>query len=144
MAVPLQARGARASLRRIGKRARKVKVCLPCGRKEAAMKPVRRWSLAVAAAAAALLAAGAAQAHWRGNGVQFGIAPPMYAPAFPYHHGPYHHGPYHYAPPAYHPPPAATEGCYAGAWVCPLQGPAWVGSPCACPTSRGQAWGRAR
>jgi len=103
------------------------------------MEQVRRWSLALAAGAAALLAAGAAQAHWHGSGGFYvGVAPPLYAPAYPYHR------PYHYAPPVYHAPPAATEGCYAGAWVCPLEAPAHVGMPCACPTGRGQAWGRAR
>ncbi len=99
------------------------------------MERVRRWFLAAAAAMMALQAAGAAEAHWRGNGgVYVGVAPPLHAPAYPYRHG----------PPVYHAPPAATEGCYAGAWVCLLEAPAHVGMPCACPTGRGQAWGRAR
>ena len=103
------------------------------------MKRLFGWFLALAAAATVLSAAGAAQAHWRGNGgVYVGIAPPVYASPYPYYR------PYHYAPPAYHAAPAATEGCYAGAYVCPLEGPSQVGMPCACPTSRGQAWGRAR
>lgn len=103
------------------------------------MARIGRWFLALAAMAAALAATGAAEAHWRGGGgVYVGIAPPLYAPAYPYYR------PHHYSPPAYYAPPAATEGCYAGAYVCPLDGPAAVGMPCACPTGRGQAWGRAR
>lgn len=98
------------------------------------MDRVRRWAMAVAAVAA-LLAAGAAEAHWRG-GVYVGVAPPPYSPYSSYR-------PY-YAPPVYHAPPAATEGCYAGDYVCPLEGPAAVGMPCSCPTGRGAAWGRAR
>jgi hypothetical protein len=137
MAVPQQARGARASLRRIGKWRRKVKVWLPCTRKEAAMERIWRWGMA-AATVAALLGAGAAEAHWRGGGgVYFGVAPPLYSSPYPSYRP-------DYAPPAYYAPPAATEGCYAGAYVCPLEGPAAVGMPCSCPTSRGQAWGRAR
>ncbi len=96
------------------------------------MDGIGRRFLALSGVVAALLAAGAAEAHWRG-GPYVGIAPPMYAPAYP-----------HYRPHYYSPPPAATEGCYAGAWVCPLDGPAAVGAPCACSTGRGQAWGRAR
>ena len=56
-------------------------------------------------------------------------------------------GPGGYGPPygyAYQPPPMAGEGCYAGAWVCPLDRPAAVGEPCGCPTGQGTAWGRAR
>ena len=74
---------------------------------------------------------------WRGNGgVYLGLGPYPYSPYPTYRPD--------YAPPAYYAPPAATEGCYAGAYVCPLEGPAAVGMPCSCPTSRGQAWGRAR
>ena len=100
------------------------------------MERFRRWGLA-AAAMAVLLGAGAAEAHWRGNGsVYLGMGPYPYSPYPTYR-------PY-YAPPAYYAPLAATEGCYAGAYVCPLEGPAAVGMPCSCPTGRGQAWGRAR
>lgn len=98
------------------------------------MERIWRWGMA-AATVAALLGAGAAEAHWRG-GVYVGVGPYPYSP-YPTHR------PY-YAPPIYHAPPAATEGCYAGAYVCPLEGPAAVGMPCSCPTGRGQAWGRAR
>jgi hypothetical protein len=79
------------------------------------------WSLA---GGLALSGAAAGQGHWRGGGF-VGAVP---------------HGYYHPPPP----PPVADEGCYAGAYVCPLDRPAVVGEPCACPTAQGMAWGRAR
>jgi hypothetical protein len=78
------------------------------------------WGLA---GVLALGGAAAAQGHWRGGG---------FVGAVPYGH---------YHPP---PPPVAEEGCYAGAYVCPLDRPAVVGEPCGCPTAQGTAWGRAR
>jgi hypothetical protein len=141
--MPQQARGVRASVPRIGKPWHKVKVCLICvqasRQSEAAMEPIRRHFVGVALAMATVLLAGtaAAQPRW-GGGVHFGWGPP------PFHH-PHHYPPPYYGAPHYPPPaPVASEGCYAGAYVCPLEGPARVGMPCSCPTGQGQAWGRAR
>lgn len=78
------------------------------------------WGVAFAVAACG---AAAAQGYWRGG---------VYVGAGPY---------------SYHPPPTpvvASEGCYAGAWVCPLERPAYVGAPCACATGQGTVWGQAR
>ena len=109
----------------------------------------QRGALALAAvlgaALAGLVAGEPALAHSRwGGGVYFGFGPPVYAPLYPAwrHHYP---APSYYAP-AYPPVavPAASEGCYAGPYVCPLEGPAQVGMPCSCPTAQGRAWGRAR
>lgn len=73
----------------------------------------------------ALSGAAAAHGYWRG-GVFFGVVPYGATYGHPY------------------PPPMAGEGCYAGAYVCPLDRPAAVGAPCGCPTAQGTAWGRAR
>ncbi len=103
------------------------------------MKPIHRHLVGVGLAVGTLLAAGtaAAQLRWWG-GVQLGWGPPAY-------YSPHHYPPPYYAAPHYPPPaPAASEGCYAGPYVCPLEGPARVGMPCSCPTGQGQAWGRAR
>ena len=87
------------------------------------MRLAAGWLLAVSL----LAPASGAVAHWRwGGGMAWG-------PAYP------HDAPHHYAP-----PPPASEGCYAGAWVCPLDRPALVGQPCGCPTGQGTAWGQAR
>ena len=99
------------------------------------MEPIRRHTSGVVLTVGAVLVAGAvsAQPRW-GGGMQFGWGPPAY-----------HHSPPYYAVPHYPPPaPVASEGCYAGPYVCPLEGPARVGMPCSCPTGQGQAWGRAR
>jgi hypothetical protein len=87
----------------------------------------------LAMTAATAVGAASAQPRW-GAGVQFGWGPPPY-------HQPYYPSPYRHAPP---PAPVAGEGCYAGPYVCPLEGPARVGMPCSCPTAQGPAWGRAR
>jgi len=99
------------------------------------MERIGRRLAGVVLAMATVLVAGVASAQPRwGGSLQFGWGPPVY----------------HYPPPYYvvphHPPPApiAGEGCYAGPYVCPLEGPARVGMPCSCPTAQGQAWGRAR
>lgn len=46
-----------------------------------------------------------------------------------------------YVPPAAPPGPSGPV-CRAGAVTCPLPGPVPSGEPCACPTGRGDAWGR--
>ena len=109
-----------------------------------------------ALAAAALAAPSPAYAWWRG-GVFFGfppIAPFYYAPPPVFYYPP---PPVIYAPPpaAYAPPPAyampppsttprdaAGPVCHAGLYVCPLDAPAPIGSPCSCPTNTGRAGGR--
>lgn len=72
-------------------------------------------------------------------------------------------GPYYYAPPqVYYPPPVvytpapipyiqrhdtasqAPLRCDAGAYICPLQGNASAGAPCACPTEKGRINGIVR
>jgi len=70
--------------------------------------------------------------RWYGG---FYVAPPVeMAPS-----------PYYYAPPYYAPPaPAASGGCYAGPYVCPLNAPAYAGQSCACDTDQGRVWGQAR
>lgn len=105
---------------------------------------IRLLVLGVLAGCAWIAAAEARGGHWAG-GVYVGVAPPVYLSPFPQ---PYY-APRHYYPPVpYHAAPysrpAASEGCYAGAYVCPLEGPALVGMPCSCPTIQGPAWGRAR
>lgn len=108
-----------------------------------------RWAAraAIPAATGAVLAvlatAGPADArgNWHGGGgVYFGVPPLYLAP--PLFASPYY-DPY-YAPRPYYPAPAATEGCYAGPYVCPLEAPSQVGMPCSCPTAQGRAWGSAR
>jgi len=105
---------------------------------------MRRTRLVLAGiVAAAAMAAGVASAQpgW-GAGVQFGWGPPHHRPyPTPYHYAPHHYAPHRYVPP---PAPVAGEGCYAGPYVCPLEGPARVGMPCSCPTAQGHVWGRAR
>jgi hypothetical protein len=102
---------------------------------------VIRLLLPAALALAAVTAPSAAHAWWRG-GIYFGLPPVVVAPS------PYYYPPAYYAPPAvYAPPPvyapAAGQACYAGPYVCPLEGPAAAGAPCSCPTNNGRAGGRA-
>jgi len=108
---------------------------------------------AVAPAAATDGSTLAQRVHWRG-GVHFGFTVPVpvvppYYPG-PYYSPPYYPGPYYPAPrrayPHYYAPPRlmASEGCYAGPYVCPLEGSAAVGMPCSCPTAQGRVWGYAR
>jgi hypothetical protein len=113
--------------------------------------------------AAAIIGIGAAampapaQAWWRGGwgfgGVVIGvppvvIAPPavVYAPPPP---------PVYYAPPPvayYGPAPAVAatpvstsgQGCYAGAYVCPLEQATPVGANCSCPANEGRVYGQVR
>ncbi len=73
----------------------------------------------------------AARGYWSG-GVYIGVPPVVISP-YP-----------HYPPAPYHARPAASEGCYAGPYVCPLEAHSVVGMPCSCPTVQGPAWGRAR
>ncbi|MCC6717008.1 MAG: hypothetical protein IT555_03915 [Acetobacteraceae bacterium] len=103
----------------------------------------RRLVVTIAMVLAGLAAATPAPAHGR-VGVYFGMVPPVYLSPYPYPYPyprPYYPPHPYYAAPA---PPAATEGCYAGPYVCPLEGPSAVGMPCSCPTTQGRAWGRAR
>ena len=110
-----------------------------------------RYSGLAALVGAGLVACGlvaSAAAHGRvSGGVYFDFGPPAYGPpvyAAPFPgYRPYY--PPHYGAPSYvAPAPAASEGCYAGPYVCPLEGPAQVGMPCSCPTVQGRAWGQAR
>jgi hypothetical protein len=101
--------------------------------KEATMQWIRLVPAGIAMATAMLAGTAAAQPGWSG-GVHFGWGPPHP------HYRPYAPS-YHYTPP---PAPVAQEGCYAGPYVCPLEGPARLGMPCSCPTAQGPAWGRAR
>ena len=80
-----------------------------------------------------------ARNNW-GGGVYFGVMPPVHVVPYPSYPPPYYPRTPYYAAPA----PAASEGCYAGPYVCPLEGPAQAGMPCSCPTTQGRAWGRAR
>jgi uncharacterized membrane protein len=95
------------------------------------------------AMAGTLFFPGSAQAWWRhgphwGGGIYIG--PPVYVPPPPVYYPP----PAYYAPPTYY-GPAATGGCYAGPYVCPLQGATPAGAPCSCPTNEGgRVAGRAR
>ena len=79
--------------------------------------------------------------------VGFGFGFPVFAPFYPFY-GPFDGSPVVFAPaPVVYtqPPPynAAPAGrCYAGAYVCPLQRPSTVGSPCSCPTNTARAAGR--
>ena len=113
----------------------------------------------------------AAQAYWRGGyfigvpGVY--VAPPPYAYYPPAYYPPAYFPPAGY-PPAYYPPPGTGappasfaaplpaspsstdspplppgQACFAGAWICPLDQPTPIGSPCACSAGGGKAWGRA-
>ena len=78
--------------------------------------------------------------------VGFGFGFPVFAPFVPFYpfYGPQvivAQSPVIYTqPPPYNPAP--TGRCYAGAYVCPIQRPATVGSPCSCPTNRARAPGR--
>ena len=103
----------------------------------------RRTMAAILVMLAGLAAAGPAAAHGRvGGGAYFGVLPPVYLSPYPTPYPrPYYPPPPYYAAPA---PPAATEGCYAGPYVCPLEAPSAVGMPCSCPTTQGRVWGRAR
>jgi hypothetical protein len=101
---------------------------------------VIRFLLAAGLALAAVAAPSAAHAWWRG-GIYFGFPPVVVAP-YPY----YYPAPYY--PPVYYPPPPesaqpAGQACYAGPYVCPLEGPVAAGAPCSCPTNNGRAAGRA-
>jgi hypothetical protein len=112
----------------------------------------------VAAALLATLAAPLpAHAWWRGGGFGVGLAagtlfglavPALTAPGY-YYPPPVYYAPppvYYAPPPAYAAPgyvaPASGQGCYAGAYVCPLDRPSPVGSPCSCPSNQGRAYGR--
>lgn len=82
--------------------------------------------------------------HWRG-GVFLApptlfLAPPLYYRGYSGHG----YGGYSAYSQGYYPAPTASEGCYAGPYVCPLEGPAQVGMPCSCPTGDGRSWGQAR
>lgn len=106
------------------------------------MHHTRRWTIlslfGASLLGAAIAGTAPAQAHGRvRGGVYFGVVPPVYAGPYPY---PYHS----YAPPPYYAAPAASGGCYAGPYVCPLDAPAQLGAPCSCPTAQGPVWGRAR
>ena len=77
-----------------------------------------------------------ARGYWAG-GVSIGVVPPVFISPYPRpYYGPGPYGGYSR--------PAASEGCYAGPYVCPLEAPSVVGMPCSCPTMQGSAWGRAR
>jgi hypothetical protein len=113
--------------------------------------------LAAGLAFAVLVLPAAAHAWWRG-GVFFGFPPivPYYYVPPPVVYAPpavVYPPPAYPPPPAYYPPPAAAQqpqegasaapACRAGAYVCPLEKPAPIGSPCSCPTnSGGRAAGR--
>jgi hypothetical protein len=91
---------------------------------------------------------------WGGGwccGFYFGV-PPVYAapppyyyyPATPYDPPPAYPVPQQsYAPDTGQPPPPA-QACYAGQWVCPLDHPTLSGNACACNSTNGRVWGRAR
>jgi len=110
--------------------------------------------LAVATAMMAMAAAPAtAHGRWGGGGVFFGFAPPAFVPpafvppvfvAPPVYVAPYPYYRPYAAPPPYYAAPAASGGCYAGPYVCPLDGPPLAGAPCSCPANNGRVWGRAR
>lgn len=116
-----------------------------------AMSRIRRLTAAALACAAVLAMSAGADArgphhrHWqRGwHGGVFLALPPLAIAPFAYGGHPYRYG-YEYGPGAAYSAPAASEGCYAGAYVCPLEGPAAVGMPCSCETGNGRAWGAAR
>ncbi len=89
--------------------------------------------LLVLALTLAALVPGSAQAWrhggWWGPGVVVVIPPPVYyAPPYGYDYVP------RWVP--------SGAGCYAGAYVCPLDQPGPRGEPCSCPTNTGRAWGR--
>jgi len=81
----------------------------------------------------AALVSGPAQAWrhgaWWGPGLFVAIPPPVYngSPSGDY--------------PAPRPAPPGG-GCYARAYVCPLDQPGPRGAPCSCPTDNGRVWGR--
>ena len=100
----------------------------------------RVWWLVVAVVVLAACGEAAARGYWSG-GVYFGVPPVVISP---YGYSRPYYGAEPYYAPHYHARPAASEGCYAGAYVCPLEGPSVVGMPCSCPTVQGPAWGRAR
>ena len=95
----------------------------------------RVWWLVVAVAVLAGCGGAGARGYWSG-GVYFGVPPVVVSP--------YGYLRPYYGPEPYYSRPAASEGCYAGAYVCPLEAPSVVGMPCSCPTVQGPAWGRAR
>jgi hypothetical protein len=96
-----------------------------------------------AALSAGLCLPGQAQAWWRG-GVFIGVPPVIVGPPVYYPPPVYAPPPVVYAPPpvVYAPPPPsyAPEGprCYAGAYVCPLQGAVPPGGACSCYGNAGQ------
>ena len=118
----------------------------------------RAMGLLMALLAGCALAGMAEARGYLGGGVHVGVAPPGFVgpPVYvsPYPHRQYDHPYYdrrryyppapYYAVPGPYSRPAASEGCYAGAYVCPLEAPSLVGMPCSCPTTQGPAWGRAR
>ncbi len=110
-----------------------------------------RWAvIALGLVCACVAGTRPAQAWWRGGwggGFVVGIAPPAYYYPPPAYYAPpayYYPPPVTYAPPpAYYAPPpasytpldgaAAQRGCYAGAYVCPLERVVPVGGACSCP-----------
>jgi len=84
---------------------------------------------------------GQAQAWWHGYGWRpgffIGIAPPAYYPPPVYYPRPAYYAP----PPVYYPQRTTGQACQAGAYVCPLDRPGPIGSPCSCPANRGRVEG---
>lgn len=81
-----------------------------------------------------------AQAWWRG-GYGYGGGFAFFGPRV--YIGP----PVVYAPPQVYYAPApvyAARGCFAGAYVCPLERPSPINATCSCPTNNGRAYGGAR
>jgi hypothetical protein len=98
-------------------------------------KSVSHVALA-ALAVAALLAPGQALAWHPHYGPRVYFGPPLYVPP-PVYLGP---PPIYYAPRPY---PPAAQTCYAGAYICPLDQPAYAGGTCSCPATNGRAYGSA-
>jgi hypothetical protein len=109
----------------------------------------RRFTLPALAALAlvgVVAMPGTAHAWWRGGPyVGFGFFPPVVVAPPPVYYPP---PPVYYAPPpVYAPAPAyspaqAGQGCYAGAYVCPLEHATPVGAPCSCPANNGRVSGQ--
>jgi len=96
----------------------------------------RRFTLPLLAAlalAGVVAMPGTANAWWRGGPyVGFGFFPPPVVVA----------PPPVYAPAPSYTPAQAGQGCYAGAYVCPLEHATPVGSPCSCPANNGRVAGQ--